>query len=116
MRKSRNALSIKQPWADSIMDGKKVWEYRSRPTNIRGRVYIYASKKGLNLNTTEGWSAWANGGFKENLPIGKILGSVEIIDCERYGDEYRWRLSKPKRLKSPVKPTKHPQPIFFKPF
>jgi hypothetical protein len=116
MRKSRNALSIKQPWADSIMDGIKIWEYRSRSTNVRSRVYIYASRKVLNLCTAVGWGAWADGGFKKNLIIGKILGSVEIVDCEKYGDGYRWRLSKPKRLKSPVKPTRHPQPVFFRPF
>jgi hypothetical protein len=39
------ALSIRQPFAELIMVGKKKFEYRSIPTNIRERVYVYASKK-----------------------------------------------------------------------
>lgn len=38
------ALSVRQPLAEKIMLGIKKIEYRSIPTNIRGRVYIYASK------------------------------------------------------------------------
>lgn len=37
------ALSIRQPYAEQILRGEKKIEYRSRPTNIRERVYIYAS-------------------------------------------------------------------------
>ena len=32
------AISIRQPWAERILQGKKKREYRSRVTNIRGRV------------------------------------------------------------------------------
>lgn len=34
------ALSIRQPFAELILLGQKPIEYRSRPTNIRGRVYL----------------------------------------------------------------------------
>ena len=37
------ALSLRQPWTEEVMRGKKKIEYRSIPTNIRGRVYLYAS-------------------------------------------------------------------------
>src|SRR4051795_5225478 len=37
------ALSVRQPYAEQIMRGTKVIEYRSVPTHVRGRVYIYAS-------------------------------------------------------------------------
>ena len=37
------ALSIKQPWAELILRGKKTIEVRSRRTHVRGRVQIYAS-------------------------------------------------------------------------
>src|SRR5262245_60102384 len=36
------ALSIRQPHAEAIMRGVKKTEYRSGPTNVRGRVLIYA--------------------------------------------------------------------------
>ena len=39
------ALSIRQPYAEQILRGTKRFEYRSRPTTIRERVYIYASLK-----------------------------------------------------------------------
>ena len=38
------ALSVRQPQAEAIMRGVKAIEYRSRPTNIRGRVYSYAAR------------------------------------------------------------------------
>ena len=39
------AISIRQPYVELILQGKKKFEYRSQPTNIRERVYLYASKK-----------------------------------------------------------------------
>ena len=41
----KRAISIRQPYAEEILRGLKVREYRSVPTNIRGRVYIHASLK-----------------------------------------------------------------------
>jgi hypothetical protein len=40
----RRALSIRQPFAELIMRGKKDIEYRSRQTHIRERVFVYACK------------------------------------------------------------------------
>ena len=34
------AISIRQPWVEQILIGKKRAEYRDRPTNIRERVYL----------------------------------------------------------------------------
>jgi hypothetical protein len=39
------AISIKQPLVELILQGKKKFEYRGVRTNIRERVYIYASMK-----------------------------------------------------------------------
>ena len=36
----KKALSIRQPHAEAIMRGVKPIEFRSRPTKIRGRIYI----------------------------------------------------------------------------
>lgn len=99
------AISIRQPFADWILDSFKVVEYRSIPTNIRGRIYIYAAKK-PGMDKVEHWG----------LTTGKIVGSVEIVDCKKVGGEYHWFLRKPRRLKRPIKPKKHPQPVFFNPF
>lgn len=37
-------LSIRQPWADLIVSGKKDIENRSWPTKFRGSFYIHAGK------------------------------------------------------------------------
>ncbi|MDA8409599.1 MAG: hypothetical protein M0001_04305 [Treponema sp.] len=37
------AISIRQPYVELILQGAKTEEYRSMPTNIRERVYLYAS-------------------------------------------------------------------------
>lgn len=42
---SLGAISIRQPYAEQILQGKKAFECRSRLTRIRGRVYIYAALK-----------------------------------------------------------------------
>jgi hypothetical protein len=72
------ALSIRQPWAELILSRKKKTEIRNRPTNIRGRVYIYA---GLKRDTAKQEKAWAK---KYELDLdeltrGVIVGSVEIV-------------------------------------
>ena len=42
-QEQRRALSIRQPYAEQILRGTKEIEYRSVKTNIRERIYIYAS-------------------------------------------------------------------------
>ena len=99
------ALSIRQPWAEMIMKGQKTTEYRSINTNIRGRVYIYASLK---------LDGYANPD-RYNV-VGKIIGSVEIVDSKWRNGQYHWKLRNPRRLSKPFAPKRHPQPVFFNPF
>ena len=66
------ALSIQQPFAELIMVGKKKFEYRSIPTKIRERVYVYASKK------SGPEKRWKESGYEPgSLPIGVLVGSVD---------------------------------------
>ncbi|MFO1064129.1 MAG: SNF2-related protein [Pirellulales bacterium] len=110
-------LSIRQPWAEMILQGQKCCEYRSQPTKIRGRIYIYASL------TKEQFDDDAREEFEEvlgypldSLPRGLVVGTVEIVGCTLSGDEYEWELANPKRLPVPLKPREHPQPVWFHPF
>lgn len=105
--KQTRALSIRQPWAELIMRGNKDEEYRSGPTRIRGRIAIYASLSKEDLPEAEHW-----GLDPDNLPRGVIIGTVELWGCDG-GD---WYLRDPIRLAEPIKPTEHPQPIWFYPF
>lgn len=108
-----HAISIRQPYVELILTGKKRYEYRSTPTNIRGRVYLYAAKK-----PAQNDSAWRKAGVKPgDLPTGCILGTVEIVWC-RWSDSddcYRYRLLEPKRLRKVIHPKSQPQPKFFRP-
>ena len=109
--KIKRALSIRQPFAEQIMGGKKKWEYRGRRTNIRERVYVYASKT---PGPAERWKKVRR--EPGELPVGVLVGSVEIAACKGNRGDYAWKLVRPKRLKRLLKPKTHPQPAFFYPF
>jgi len=67
-------LAVRQPWASLIVDGLKTIEIRSRPTNIRERVAIYAST--AKQETLEG--VYGPDYNYRILPTGKIIGTVEL--------------------------------------
>jgi upstream activation factor subunit UAF30 len=107
------AISIRQPFVELILQGVKQEEYRSRPTNIRERVYLYASLQPF--DSDEEWSKV--GRNPGQLPVGLILGSVEIVDCrpDSYGDGYAYVLRDPVRFERPLKALNQPQPVFWRP-
>jgi len=107
------AISIRQPYVELILRGEKVEEYRSMPTNIRERVYLYAS-----LREEEDEEAWEDTGLvRGTLPLGLIVGSVEIVYC-RWVNEYgcyAYELRDPRRLDRFLKAKNQPQPKFWIP-
>jgi hypothetical protein len=108
------AISIRQPYVEQILRGTKTEEYRSQKTNIRERVYLYAS-----LHSGEGEAeSWDEIGLEPgSLTTGLIVGSVEIVECH-WDYEYEcfaYALEKPERLELPLKPTNQPQPKFWIP-
>lgn len=111
--KPLRAISIRQPYVEQILRGTKRIEYRSIPTNIRERVYLYAS-----LKPADDPEAWAEtGATPGDLVTGAILGTVEITGCRRGAGEgdYRYILARPKRLRAPVRAKNQPQPVFWRP-
>lgn len=110
-RRIVHGLSIHQPWAELIIRGVKVREFRSKRTHIRGRVYIYA-RQGANPN-----SQYLEFGLDRDLPTGVLIGTVEVVDCEELGErDFAYVLAKSRRLRFLLKPHKHAQPIWFRPF
>jgi hypothetical protein len=108
------ALSIRQPHAEAIMRGIKQIEYRSCPTNIRGRVLIYAALG--RFTAIQESRMMADYGIRDvvcdDLPRGVLVGTVELFGC--VGGE--WHLRKPEPAKRLRKPKNHPQPGWFNPF
>ena len=107
------AISIRQPFVELILRGKKKAEYRSIPTRIRERVYLYASRKPV--DSPQAWKRVRK--LPGELPTGVILGSVEIVDCRWDVDRqcHAYVLSKPSRFRSPRRAKNAPQPVFWRP-
>ncbi|MBZ0245767.1 MAG: ASCH domain-containing protein [Cyclobacteriaceae bacterium] len=109
----KRAISIRQPFVELILQEKKKYEYRSTLTNIRERVYIYAS-----LTPSDHGASWKKVKKKPGeLVTGLIVGSVEIVDCmwdDKIG-EYAYKLSNPKRILKHLKAKNHPTPKFWIP-
>ncbi|MBX3018495.1 MAG: ASCH domain-containing protein [Bdellovibrionaceae bacterium] len=103
---SGRAISIRQPYVEEILTGKKKYEFRSRATHIRGRVYLYASGK------------FAEGYEDNSLPRGTIVGSVEIVGCKFFPSRrvFGYELKHPKRYTATRVPDNQAQPCFFFPF
>jgi predicted transcriptional regulator len=70
------ALSLKQPFAELVISGKKKIELRRWNTKFRGEFYVHASK----IPDKEAMKRF---GF-EGLPTGVILGKVTLIDVKKY--------------------------------
>ena len=48
---AERALVIREPWIDLILQGKKTWEMRSQPTNVRGKIGLIRRGTGLVVGT-----------------------------------------------------------------
>lgn len=69
------ALSVRQPWANLLVEGRKVVELRSWRTDFEGLVWIHASR--------------AEGPGDSRLVRGAYVGAVTLIGCLELDDE-RW--------------------------
>ena len=83
------ALTIKQPWATLIMQGDKRFEFRSWQTKYRGDLLIHAGK-GIDKEAMKRLEKY----LPEELPYGKILGKVKLVDCIKMSPELKELLLK----------------------
>lgn len=84
------ALSLKQPFAELIVQGRKTIELRKWNTKFRGEFFIHASK---NPDS----KAMKEFGFKD-LPIGKIVGKAKLVDVKKYKNDEEGQKDKDKHL------------------
>jgi activating signal cointegrator 1 len=104
------ALTLIQPWASLIVDGKKWIETRSWPCAYRGMLAIHAGRK-------VDASACAFFGYDHTkIPTGAVLGVVRMTNClqfphpdapeDQYGDfhpgRYGFILSDVEKFAAPI--------------
>jgi hypothetical protein len=108
----KRAISIRQPYVEQILLGTKRFEFRKMGTRIRERVWIYAS-----LRPADEPSVWKHLRKEPgDLPVGAIVGSVEIADSRERGPrDFAYKLVSPKRLRRLKWPKNQPQPVFWRP-
>lgn len=108
------ALTIRQPWAELILRGRKPFEVRSWPTKYRGPLAIHAGSK------VDAADARQLGLNPEKLTTGSFVGFAELVDVRPHTREdarllkrrraglrwvskhVSWVLKRPQRI-SPVK-------------
>lgn len=124
------ALGVQQPWAELIVRGIKTIEVRSRATKMRGPIYVYASRR--RSRSEEAIDAAARHGIDvATLATGRIVGSVELVDCRLAIEsdvrvacvsqamlvgQFAWLLAKPECYGCPVDVERVPYGIWFYPF
>ena len=86
------ALSIKQPFAELILQGRKKIELRKWNTRFRGEFLIHASK-------TPDKKSMEKFGFKE-LPLGCIVGKATLSEVKKYSNEAEHQADKHLHLAS----------------
>lgn len=117
------AISLQQPWANLACCAFKDVEFRTKPTKIRGEVYVYASK-GTSVDLAD--HVFETFGMSEEnyydwLPRGVIVGTVTIDDCVQMDDDpnmYMWILGETKLFDPPLEVPSgvQPQPSIWYPF
>jgi hypothetical protein len=112
------ALSIRQPDAEAIMRGVKPIDFRSRSTDIRGQIYIYASLwRYIAQEEAKMMKMYGMTDIKcDDLPRGVLIGTVDIWDCTGKDRHFHWHIRNPQRAIKMLKPTNHPKSIWFDPF
>jgi len=81
------ALTIKQPWAQLIIEGYKKYEFRSWKTKYRGKILIHAGmslEKEMDLRFKD---------YNLSYTMGAIIGEAILEDCilvdEKFNEELR---------------------------
>lgn len=81
------ALTIKQPWAQLIIEGYKKYEFRSWKTKYRGKILIHA---GMSLERD---MALRFKDYNVSYTMGAIIGEATLEDCilvdKKFNEELR---------------------------
>ncbi|MBI3866173.1 MAG: ASCH domain-containing protein [Planctomycetia bacterium] len=124
------SLGVRQPWVELILRGVKTIEVRTTNTQVRGTIYLYASKKFSSLPAAE-VAAEKHGLDTSSLPTGLLVGSIELwntrratprdataacVPLEVLRQNYAWELRNPRRFPQPSPVRFLPYGVWFYPF
>ena len=104
---SMNAVPIRTPFVDWVLDGKKVWEIRSRATQIRGRIGLIRSKSLTvvgHCELVDVIGPLTEADIRKNA---RSKMGEPVADCLDCVGMYAWVLTDVRRLVKPV-PYHHP--------
>jgi hypothetical protein len=89
------AISLWQPWASLWLTDRKIHETRSWPMHLYGPLLVHAAKARKAMRPDEHHSFLVEiledefgGHWAKDLPMGAIVGVVEIIDCKPTEEVY----------------------------
>jgi hypothetical protein len=115
-----HVLTVRQPWVWAIFHAGKDVENRTWSTALRGRLAIHA---GLTVDDA-GLDELRRAGYAvpDELPVGVIVGVVQVLDCTRdhpsrwaRDGHWHWALADPTELPRPVphrgRPGLHSTPV-----
>jgi hypothetical protein len=107
------ALSIRQPWAELILQGRKTIELRTWETDYRGLLWLHAGQAAdLGLDRSFGVSDPPRGAFVGRITL-EDISPIDLfrwegwrgqhLDSGRYQPGlFAWHLSSAERLRQPV--------------
>lgn len=91
-KNAMKTITIKQPWATLIMQGDKRFEFRNWQTAYRGELLIHAGKS-IDKEAIKRLEKY----LPKELPLGKILGKLRLVDCIKMSPEFKEELLKENR-------------------
>lgn len=113
------ALTLRQPWAWTVFNTTKDIENRNWPAHVRGTIAIHAaddqpagvyerSKKYIRKVLQSRGHFGVRIPAEDKLPMGAIIGLVDIVDCVADSNSVWWdgplgfKLTNPRRLPNPI--------------
>ncbi|MGB8644117.1 MAG: ASCH domain-containing protein [Anaerolineae bacterium] len=91
------ALSLRQPWADLVIQGRKTLELRSWTVSHRGPLAIHASQ------TVDKAACRAHGLDPDQVATGALIGVIDLVDVAPL-DEATFRARQSEHLAGAYKP------------
>ena len=119
------AVSVRQPWAELLIDGRKSIEIRSWAAEYRGRMWLHTGlKSDPELERKFGLNDLYRGGFLGSIELVAIVPVTKErweqwldkhLDPGRYREGLvAWMMAAPRRFREPV-PGKGQLNLFFPP-